>query len=606
MFRIGEIFLSMMRGGPLLFWWVLFLVGAKLSLASTLAWSLGKFPQDNLRLVNDYPTVNLTTVGISCARYRDFVAELRTRLQSGKDSYGIPLLHSRDMVSDSERFILVDLSNEAGLTATLALDVINVYVVGYRAGDYSIFFSDAEDAIPHLFAGTQPSALGFTGSYTDLQRAADRSRDEIELGTAALEESISAMYRYANNQDRNVRALARAFMVAIQMVSEAARFRFIELEMKRRIGRNVVYVPHASITELENNWGGLSRAIQESNQGMFDRPIQLVSYTTGMPFEVDNVQTIAAQIGLLLFVCTPPPSSHPDDHLLLVRRLIVMSESTCPPYPEPRLQIMGAGGLCVDVRGGKYHNGNPVILWPCKSSSSSSSNENQLWTFTRDGTIRSNKFCMAASNSSSIMIHDCDPPSSADAPPMSWQVWVDGTIMLASSGDRLVLSTNSSASGTLLSVRDNTYTTGQSWLPTNSTAVPPAKPILGPFGLCLQENSNGGQDDDVLLRECTADDADADQAWALYPDGSIRPQQRRNSCLAAPEHDQAAADDLPPKIIGCDPNSSLQRWLFPNDGTIINPGSGLVMDVRGSVKSGFHIILNHPTGRETQQWQPLL
>lgn len=596
----------MMRGGPLLIW-VLFLAGAKLSLASTLAWSLGNFPQDNRRLVNDYPTVNLTTVGISSERYRDFVAELRTRLQSGKDSYGIPLLHSKDKVSDSERFILVDLSNEAGLTATLALDVINVYVVGYRAGDYSIFFRDAEDAIPHLFAGTKPSTLGFTGSYTHLQRAANRSREEIELGTAALEESISAMHRYANNQDRNVGALARAFLVAIQMVSEATRFRFIELQMRRRIRGNVDSMPHASITELENSWGELSRAIQVSNQGMFDRPIRLVS-VTGFPFEVDNVQRIAAHINLLLFVCTPPPSSPPDDHLLLARRLIAMSESTCPPYPEPRLQIVGAGGLCVDVRGGKYRNGNPVILWPCKSSSSSSSSENQLWTFTRDGTIRSNKFCMAASNSSSIMIHACHPPSSADAPPMSWQVWVDGTIMLASSGDFLVLSTNSSASGTILSVRDNSYTTGQSWLPTNSTAVPPAKPILGPFGLCLQANSNGGQDDDVLLRECTADDADADadQAWALYPDGSIRPQQRRNNCLAVPDHDQAAADDLPPKIIGCDPNSSLQRWLFPNDGTVINPGSGLVMDVRGSVKSGFHIILNHPTGRETQQWQPLL
>jgi hypothetical protein len=62
-----------------------------------------------------------------------------------------------------------------------------------------------------------------------------------------------------------------------------------------------------------------------------------------------------------------------------------------------------------------------------------------------------------------------------------WQVWDNGTII---SKTGLVLAANSSASRTQLSAQLNQYTTGQSWLPTNTTE-PPVYQIAGLFGRYL-------------------------------------------------------------------------------------------------------------------------
>lgn len=567
-------------------------VCTKLCCASELTWPLGTAPEDK------YPTERLSTVGLSPKIYGKFIAALRDRLRGPEDRYEIPLLRIPANVEMSQRFVLVELSNYGEMTVTLALDVINAYVVGYRAGGQSIFLrpdnTDAADAILNLFQETQRSTLSFTGSYGDLQRAADRSRENLDLGPSALDQSISAMYRYANplsGADEDQGVLACAFLVVIQMVSEAARFRFIERLMGSRIRLNEDSAPHASITELENNWGALSGAIQESNQGMFARPIRLRNIDDSI-VEVDNVANMARVISLMIFVCNPTSSSQLSgpDHLLVLKHV---GPDTCPPIPEPTRQIVGPGGLCVDVRNGDYSNGNPIQLWPCRAST----NENQLWTFKRDGTIRSKGKCMAANygtpTGNYIMIYDCRPAVDV----FTWIVWVNGTIPSGAVAGGLVLAAGSSASGTTLSIQENRYTPGQSWRPTSSTAAaapPAAGPIVGILGLCLQANGAG----DVQLRGCIG--TAADQAWALYPDGSIRPQQRRTSCLAPPRV------DLPLRVVNCDPNSSLQRWLFANDGTIVNPLSQLVIDAKGSASAGFQIILSGFSGEASQLWQPFI
>jgi hypothetical protein len=69
----------------------------------------------------------------------------------------------------------------------------------------------------------------------------------------------------------------------------------------------------------------------------------------------------------------------------------------------------------------------------------------------------------------------------------AWQVWDNGTII---SKTGLVLAANSSAGRTQLSAQLNQYTTGQSWLPTNTTE-PPVYQIAALSGLyqkkpCMQ------------------------------------------------------------------------------------------------------------------------
>lgn len=219
---------------------------------------------------------------------------------------------------------------------------------------------------------------------------------------------------------------------------------------------------------------------------------------------------------------------------------------------------------------------------PCRSSD----NVNQLWTFKRDGTIRSNGKCLGSSGHTPgdyIRIYDCRYASDDK---FKWDVWGNGTIISRSG---LVLAARSLESGTLLTAEVDTYTIGQSWLPSNNTK-PLVTPIVGiSSGLCFGA--------DLLLEMCVP--GKAEQAWALYRDGSIRPNQTRlDSCLTL--HREASSSPSL-KIALCEAASSLQRWVYPNDGTIMNLETKLVMDITpGSIPS---IIMAYPTGDLSQIWR---
>lgn len=595
--------------------------------APPLTWSLGEVAasQDKHkhkhRLPNDdYPTANLTTVRMTSRSYRDFIAELRQHLRSDEESHGIPLTRRHTIVTNQSRFVLAELSNWAGQSVTLALDVTDASVVGYRAGNHAVFLRpdrpDADEAIAHLFNDTERATLTFAGSYDALTRASGvgMEREQVELGSGALEESISTMYSYAYAWSRwfQTPQLVRAFFVTIQMVSEAARFRYIEHDFSQRILYYRNTPPDPSVTMLEDSWGRLSDAIRNSGKGgVFQVPVQLQrrNYTR---FSVDNVCVFVAILGLLSNNNANLSSSSPLAPLL-IRSVVTPTKSqdpttttTSPPAAataaanatvEPAVQIVGPGGMCVDVKEERYNNGNPIILWPCKSSN----NENQIWTFKADRTLRSRGKCLAAQANrpgSYVMIYDCNPRNDA----FTWQVWDNGTII---SDGGLALSAPASATGTELTVQHNSYTVGQAWLPTNYTAEPLVAPIVGVFGLCLQAGSGGG-DDLLLLQPCAL--GSPDQQWALYPDGSIRPQQRRTSCLTAPGSGRGAAARVTTVTISrCDLNSALQRWEFTNHGTIVTLRDKLVLDARG-YSSPFlsQIIINGYTGRPSQMWQALL
>nr|prf ricin E B [Ricinus communis] len=255
--------------------------------------------------------------------------------------------------------------------------------------------------------------------------------------------------------------------------------------------------------------------------------------------------------------------------------------------PEPIVRIVGRNGLCVDVRDGRFHNGNAIQLWPCKSNTDA----NQLWTLKRDNTIRSNGKCLTTYGYPSgvyVMIYDCNT-AATDA--TRWQIWDNGTIINPRSS--LVLAATSGNSGTTLTVQTNIYAVSQGWLPTNNTQ-PFVTTIVGLYGMCLQANSGK-----VWLEDCTSEKAE--QQWALYADGSIRPQQNRDNCLTT----DANIKGTVVKILSCGPASSGQRWMFKNDGTILNLYNGLVLDVRRSDPSLKQIIVHPVHGNLNQIWLPL-
>nr|ACV85692.1 ricin-like protein 2 [synthetic construct] len=262
-------------------------------------------------LLKQYPTVTFTTAGATAESYRAFINAMRRQLLTGDDvRHQIPVLRNRVGFPINQRFVLVQLTNQAELSITLAVDVTNAYVVGYRAGNNAYFFQpdnpeDAE-AITHLFTDAQTrQTFAFGGNYDRLEQLGGL-RENIELGNGPLEDAISALYYYSTGGTQ-LPALARSFMVCIQMISEAVRFQYIEGEMRTRIRYNRRTAPDASVIRLENSWGRLSTAIQESNQGAFASPIQL-QRRNGSRFDVYDVSILIPIIALMVYRCAPPPS----------------------------------------------------------------------------------------------------------------------------------------------------------------------------------------------------------------------------------------------------------------------------------------------------------
>ncbi|XP_068305119.1 ribosome-inactivating protein bryodin II-like [Pyrus communis] len=214
--------------------------------------------------------------------YTAFIEALRARLTAGRPtSHGIPVLPRIKDVPDAQRFLYVDLTNYNGDTVRVAIDVVNVYVVGYR--------SDYPELGPHARRTAQSSASGAPGSriHENIPML-----EQIPLGRNELDNAISKLHYAASHSDQ-----AAAFIVIIQMVSEAARFRYIESQVGTRMGiDNPPYIPDPAMRSLENEWSALSEQIQNvpANGNRFSRSIQLTTVNY-RPLVVDSVEADMVQ-----------------------------------------------------------------------------------------------------------------------------------------------------------------------------------------------------------------------------------------------------------------------------------------------------------------------
>ncbi|XP_022959960.1 ribosome-inactivating protein cucurmosin [Cucurbita moschata] len=226
--------------------------------------------------------------------YKTFIKNLREALPKDGKVYDIPVLLST--VMDSRRFILIDLVNYDGQSITAAIDVLNVYIVAYSTGTVSYFFQQVPAQAPKLlFKGTQQRTLPYTGNYENLQTAAKKLRENIELGLPALDSAITTLFHY------NAEAAASALLVLIQTTSEAARFRYIELQIANNVGTK--FKPSQTIISLENNWSALSKQIQiaKNKNGQFETPVILID-PQGNRVQITNVTSnvVTQNIKLLL------------------------------------------------------------------------------------------------------------------------------------------------------------------------------------------------------------------------------------------------------------------------------------------------------------------
>uniref|UniRef100_A0ACD5WLX9 Uncharacterized protein n=1 Tax=Avena sativa TaxID=4498 RepID=A0ACD5WLX9_AVESA len=500
--------------------------------------------------------------------YREMIAKLRDRLTTPRNyTQGILMLRKLGTVPDDERFILLDISIEGKSNVTFAIDVTNVYIVGYLIGNTRYFSEDAPaNAERILFKNAaNKRTLPWPLNYVDLETAAGARREKIPLGLINLHNAIETLAKEDKRED------PKSLIVVIQMVAEAVRFLDIEWHTLRQQLTSYRDDEHryleGRMLDLENSWGALSGQIQNSEGLAFQRPIRIGGQ------DVDNAHSAVIRgMFLMLFMCaqTTPSregrqmqSVYPETWIMSIdgRRRLQMA---CNHLADPRSQIVGRDGLCVDVEGFVYRDKNPVILNTCQRSDM----RNQLWNFQSDGRIVSMQKCLAASGhtpGSTAMIHECD---TLDESAVQWEMSEYGTLFNKYS--QLVLTANSGTPKEL-TLESQTSSSFQAWQSTNITDAVDVY-IRGENNQCIYYNNKKG----VYTQEC--DKGSKWQKWRLYPDSTIRPTQWLDGCLELYSLDNPSANYNYIEADYCYLYPEYHRWIFTREGSIMNLKSSLVVD----------------------------
>ncbi|KAK8508115.1 hypothetical protein V6N13_055568 [Hibiscus sabdariffa] len=240
--------------------------------------------------------------------YVAFITDLvRVLMIHGSASHGIPVLPASTMPpTDLHRYVVVELSmvyDRRIKTVSLVIDAVNVYILGYHPGGgaVSYFFNDvAQDVRQLFFDGTERQRLHFDGSYGNLAGVAGAGRGKIKLGFDKLCQKINDLNRYTPVPG-DVEYIAKALIVCIEMVPEAARFKFIMQQIAALApavpgGNYSTLLPDTLMQGYQNNWGQLSSAIQMAKpDGTFRKT---VAVTTHLSYS--NVASVRPVITILL------------------------------------------------------------------------------------------------------------------------------------------------------------------------------------------------------------------------------------------------------------------------------------------------------------------
>ncbi|KAM0664435.1 hypothetical protein ACQRIU_007017 [Beauveria bassiana] len=170
----------------------------------------------------------------------------------------------------------------------------NLYLDGYRAENSDQWFEfgqtaeqSGRTADPQLIPGS--TRLGFDGSYTSLEGAAHRRREEMTLGALQLAQAVIQLATTPDRQER-----ARSLLTVIRMICESIRFTHISDTIAN--GYSAGFVPDGHFRALENGWGDISGALLHHDQNP-EGPIRL---TRPNNMGIDSVPAAVAVIGVLL------------------------------------------------------------------------------------------------------------------------------------------------------------------------------------------------------------------------------------------------------------------------------------------------------------------
>ncbi|KAJ4848535.1 hypothetical protein Tsubulata_027021 [Turnera subulata] len=515
--------------------------------------------------------------------YQDFILRVRSLVSVG-EFLGIDRL-SEDTLTGNSRWGLLRLENY-GNAITLVIDLNNLYVVGFHSENPGVenvlyYFTEVTfdgNEAPRFddhFPGAVTRSLEYSGSYT----GGLRDRESVGLGRYPLMNAITTLYYRSGSPDNWMSSL----IVVVQMISEAVRSNFVLHELGVGFDQNLP--PDDLVMNAENSWGVLSRAVWNAlpNGDLRQEDKNSIASKLKIKDEINTFMDIL-MLGFLSVLARPkkeqnPTFPHHHHHSLNIRRSIIDDMPVIQQQEVKEIRIAGPKGLSVDVPNEEYHSGKEVFLWPCKYDN----NPNQLWTFTKDGTIRSKNFCLKAyggcPSPNYIMLYEC--PVNPIETFAHWELRQDGTIVHYLTG--LVLTARSAKKGSLgtLTVDVDKKVPGQGWAASRdiSTLGPALARIEWlPAGGCLNMRSSSDERR-VELGDCNVGSGLTNQ-WNIYWHRYIQNSKNEWACLGCKDPYLALCEDGSDIVVqSCCAGNPGQRWEITGDGGIKNPATGLFLTV---------------------------
>lgn len=248
--------------------------------------------------------VSFNVASATKTSYTKFLNDVRDLVKDEKLKYGGTNLPVMAAPKVPPEYLLVDLEAGEGVVISIALNKSNLYILGYldkvaetyRAHFFSDIGSDANTTLFPEAKGVQNRInMGYTSSYYEITHAAGFSdRGKLSLGIQPLNKLIKLVYA----KELVVKIEARLMLTAVQMISEAARFKYIENMILTTFTH--FYNPDLKAKTLEVNWQTVSTKIMTSKNGIITPSLNLVD-AKGKPWKVSLVKDIENDLGILKY-----------------------------------------------------------------------------------------------------------------------------------------------------------------------------------------------------------------------------------------------------------------------------------------------------------------
>lgn len=216
--------------------------------------------------VPDYPTVTFDFED-GASGYSTFMTSLRGNFTGPFTVCGLPV--TRNQSAPGGEYVLVELKISDRQWVTVALKVTDLYLVAYSvnklySGKYrAIFFNEPDVAVAKtkLFIGSTQVTLAYDSNYRNIQKYSTKEREKLDLGLSVLRAKINAFY-----DEKPVTSFDEAdfFLIAIQMVAEAARYKYIEDKVVAT--EYTAFKPDAKMMKLENDWSKNSETLHKAKK----------------------------------------------------------------------------------------------------------------------------------------------------------------------------------------------------------------------------------------------------------------------------------------------------------------------------------------------------